>query len=490
MKANPGLALLAWLLLATPVAHAGTLGVLAPVLVDGEPQMRDDPEGHAVPVVTRVDTGPLYDALQVEASSGFTATMLALDEAARRTAGASAPSTTWLYLSQEEGGFARRGFWLQDASGTHYVAEPFVDLVVDADSIEDGSFEEIFAHELGHVFLHRLLPHLPPGPSRTAHASLAITDRPTAFDEGFATHFQALARRATRNPRLRDIDDGLDARPFLPYWASRLDGAWRIDGMRRNAFVQAQVPWPGEADPARALDTSALFDTGRLKSGDQMLASEGVVATLFYRWLAPGPLDTAAIVGRYEPWFEALAALDATAPTADTPFPVALLQAYAARAPDGGKAGIGTFLATTYGATLGTALPRQAEALATTGRTGDPEAFVPALKAARAALAEAAARAQADPSVLDDGIGPGVWLAVDATPSSRVLDLNTLEAEGLVALGADASLAAQVLAERRARGAFLGLDDLVARVPAARGIGPRLQAAWKRAQALGAFARR
>jgi hypothetical protein len=485
MKSRP-LPLFLSLLLAASSTHAAELGVLAPVLVDGRPQVRVDPHGHDAPVVTRLVAGPLHAALQREATTGFTATMLALDESAQRIAGAAAPRPTWLYLSQEEGGFARSGFWLQDANGTTFVAEPFVDLVVGADSVEDGSFEEVFAHELGHVFLRRLLPHLPAGPSRTAHAALALTDRPTAFDEGFAMHFQALARRATRNPRLRDIDDGLDARPFLPYWASRFDGAWRIDGVRRNAFVQLQVPWPGEADAARAQDTSALFDTGRLKSGDQMLASEGVVATLFYRWLAPGPVATDAVVARYAPWFTAMSALDATMLDADTPLPVALLQVFAARERDAAPAAIDTFLATTYGATLGPALPHRTEALAVLGRGGDPEAFVPALQAARAALAEAAARAKADPSVLDDGLGAGLWLAA----GERVLDLNTIEADGLQALGLEPALAVQVLAERRARGPFAGLAALAARVPATAGVGARLAEAHARAQALGAFDRR
>ena len=44
-------------------------------------------------------------------------------------------------------------------------------------------------------------------------------------------------------------------------------------------------------------ERSTLFDIERLKNGNQMLASEGVVATLFYRWLARG--DERSLLARY-----------------------------------------------------------------------------------------------------------------------------------------------------------------------------------------------
>src|SRR6185312_6523745 len=97
--------------------------------------------------------------------------------------------------------------------------------IVDVNSIRVGDFEEIFAHEMGHIYLRRLLPTLPPGYSRTAHASLSMTDYPTAFDEGFATHFQGLARRLTSNTVLHDTDLGLESKPFLSYWLSNIDRA-------------------------------------------------------------------------------------------------------------------------------------------------------------------------------------------------------------------------------------------------------------------------
>jgi len=174
---------------ATVPGMAAELGVLAPVLANGQPQTQDDPAGHAAPVVTRVRSGGLYEQVQREAREGFLGTVLALDESAQRIAGATTPTPTWLYLSAEDGGFARRGFWLEENGRRRFVDELFVDLVVDADTIADSGFEEIFSHEMGHVFLRRLMPGLPYGWSRTPHSSMSVTDYPTAFDEGFATHF-------------------------------------------------------------------------------------------------------------------------------------------------------------------------------------------------------------------------------------------------------------------------------------------------------------
>src|SRR5262245_61182861 len=89
---------------------AAELGVLVPEVTGGKPEQKADPHGAMVPVVTRLHSGPLHDQLQKEAAQGFTATILALDEIAQHKAGAVTPSPTWLYLSSEDGGFARKGF--------------------------------------------------------------------------------------------------------------------------------------------------------------------------------------------------------------------------------------------------------------------------------------------------------------------------------------------------------------------------------------------
>jgi hypothetical protein len=453
------------LLVCCAPAAAAELGVLAPVIVDGQPLMKADSTNRHVPVVTRVRSGPLYEQLQKEARGGFTATVLALDELAQRRSG-TAPVPTWLYLAVEDGGFARVGFFLRDERGERFVPDAYVDLVVDEDSVANGGFEEIFAHEMGHVFLRRLFPSLPPGYSRTPHMSLAITDYPTAFDEGFATHMQPLVRRLTRNAALHEEDLGLTSKPFVPYWLSNLDRSARTDGVRRNWFVQLQAP-QGSAGSA---ERSTLFDIERLKNGNQMLASEGLVATLFYRWLAPGPGDERALLERYGKMFDAFAALEKRKPGPDTPLMIQLVDSYRALFPQESDRMLTVLLETTYGATADASLTATVESVAARGRSGDIETFVGELTPARKAFAKLRESVLKDPATAGAALGPNLWLLSDAPMggpdrnAKAAINLNTAERDELLKLpGFDAASADKVLLSRRRDGLFRSLDDFAAR---------------------------
>ena len=466
-------------------AAAAELGVLVPVIANGKPVQKADPSGQQVPVVTRLRSGALYEQLQKEAVQGFTSTVLALDELAQHKAGAAVASPTWLYLSTEEGGFARKGFWLREvrderarpegrdrreriqgseSEGEHFVAEPFVDLVVDPDSVADGAFEEIFAHEMGHVFLRRLLPKLPQGYSRAPHGSLTVTDNPTAFDEGFAIHFQGLVRRLTHNVALRNQDLGLESKPFVSYWLSNLDRAVRIDGMRRNWFVQAQIPLPGNGDPLARRDQSTLFDTAHLKNGNQMMASEGVLATIFYRWLVPGSAERAAVLQRYGALFDALLALDKQSHLEpDAPLVLDLIDARRVLDPKEGARVLAMVVETTYGATADATLSAGFESLAARGRLGDMTGFTNELKASRAALAHLQETVAHSPATAHAALGPDIWLFKER-PRALAVNLNTAEREYLLELpGIDAMTADRALDSRRAKGPFKDLSDFAKR---------------------------
>jgi hypothetical protein len=464
-------ALLAGLLLAcTMTAASGAeLGVLAPVLADKSPVTKPHPNGRGqAPVVSRVSDGTLFEALQREATSGFTAEMLALDDLAMRISGRG--NITWLLLSLEEGGFPRQGFWLQEAGGTRWVGDPYVDLVVDADSVADGTFEEIFAHELGHVFLRRLIGDLPGGFSRTPHHSFSITDQQTAFDEGWATHFQALARRFTRNERLRAQDQGVEVRTFVPLWMHHLDRHYRVEGVRENLFVHRAVTWPGAGDAGERRELSTMFDRARLKNASQMLASEGVLATFFFRHLGPGAGGADALRVRYEPMFQAFHALGDERPTVATPLLPSTARLLAAQAPEDGKRFIKVLVETSYGALTSPSLAAQSEQLAAAGRFGDGDAFVPQLKAARKVMGDAVAAAQADPRRLESQIGPALWVlpplprGAAAGFDVRTVDLNTAEREQLMTLpGVSAAIADRALASRDKDGYFRSLADFARR---------------------------
>lgn len=452
-----------------PLGAWAELGVLQPQRADGKIVQKADAKGRLHPVVERVAEGALFDVLQREAREGFVAELLALDAAAQRQAGYAQTQTTWLYLAEEDGGFARRGFWLQRDGAMQYLDEHYIDAVVDTDSIADGSFEELFAHEMGHVFLRRLLPQLPAGHSRTPHAALAVTDRPTAFDEGFAIHMQGLARKLTRNASLRREDQGLGTnKPFLPNWASHIDRVARNDGMRRNSFVYQALPLPGIAGFA-AIDYSDLFDRGRLKNGNAMMASEGVVATVFYRWLVATAQDRASLLASYEPLFGTLVQLNRSTLTPDTPLLPRLLQLYAKAQPEQAAATLRLFVETTYGATVDRRLLLQAESLAAAGRINRREAFVEGLKPARTALAAALEGAGKDPATLEAALSPPLWLFVAVKPVPEkgaadgvALDLNAVDAPALGLLLDDAALAARLVEWRREHGGYADIAAAIA----------------------------
>lgn len=450
-------------------APAAELGVLAPVVQNGQPLQRADPQGRNVPVVTRVRDGALYEQLQREAREGFTSTVLALDELAQRRAGASTPSTTWLFLAIEDGGFARQGFWLREGTQERYVPQHYVDLVVDVETVRNGGFEETFAHEMGHVFLRRLFPRLPQGYSRTPHHSFSITDYPTAFDEGFATHFQALVRRLTRNEALKEEDLGLASRPFVPYWLSNLDRAARIDGVRRNWFVQQQVTPMGGDDALERASVSTLFDTARLRNGNQMMACEGVIATLFYRWLVPGAGDEQSVIKRYGALFDALVRLNERTFQPDSPLFPELVQTYADTSPQDGARVLAMVVDTTYGATVDATLTPQVEKLAALGRIGD-EGFIDDLGAARKALTSVRDAVVKAPATLGAALGPNVWLLTSPTNGkppgmAMAINLNTAEREALVMLpGIGDPTATRALQNRRENGPYQNLMDFIARV--------------------------
>ena len=467
---------LAGLLVLSQAAAAGLLA-LEPVLVEGRGLMKAEPQGAYKAPVVRPLSGPLGLALAHEARTGTTALMLQLDAAAQRLLGQEHPQPTFLLVSAEEGGFARRGFWLMRGAGDpEWHADPYVNLAVDADSLEDGSFEEIFAHEAGHVLLRRLLPGLPAGYARVPHSSLAVTDYPTAFDEGFAIHFQALARELTRNPRLRLEDAGFAAKPFIPYWKDALDRTLRIRGVRDNLFVQRQLPWP--AHPlAASPDATPLFDPGELKNGQQMMASEGVIATLFYHLLDQPSRSTTALRTRYTDLMRTLRAVNAINLDPGTPVFLRLVQEHIRLFPESRSAWLSTVVGMTYGATVDAQLARASGELALLGRAGDAEAFAAALAPARKALTACEEAVARDPNRLGNALGPELWTAApdagapasqqDPTPvdpAPAAVNLNSAERSLLILwLKLDASTADRALASRAAEGPFKDLADFARR---------------------------
>jgi DNA uptake protein ComE-like DNA-binding protein len=481
-------ALFVFLGLSSVGAAAAELVVLVPITAGDKPVMRAGPKGEQqAPILKRAANDAVTKGIALEATRGATKFMLALDEHAQRIAGATTLAPTYLLRSSTEGGFARRGFWLGDANNNLvWHADPYVDLVVDKAFVDDGSFEEIFAHELGHVLLRRLLPKLPNGLSRNPHSSLVITDYPTAFDEGFAIHLQNVARHLTQNSKLVALDRGLEFKPFLGYWQSNVDRALRIRGVRENLFVQHQLP-----AVLNVGDATSLFDLSHFKNGQQMLSSEGVIATLFYHLLVQTNDTPATLSERYKSLLATLNVLNSQRLASGTPIFLNLVQAHIQRVPDSKGRWIATILELTYGATASNSVLRDMTKLSALGQEGRSEEYQAALKQSRAALASLTEQITRNPQRLGAAVGPELWLAFKQEDADAMtLNLNTAEKTSLAnVLGLDSTDVDLLLSDRAARGAFANVDDFATRRKAPPLLRSRLKAANDLATKLGSMRR-
>lgn len=470
----------AWTLVAglalaqAPVAQSGELGVIKPI---GE--MRDTPRGGKAPVVTRVNDGPLFTTLQAQARTGTLARMLELDEMAAKLSGSSG-AITWLYLSPEDGGFARHGFWLKEGDQVRWMDEPYLDLVTDEDAIADGSFEETFAHEMGHVFLRRLLPRLPAGYARNPHHSHSTTDQPTAFDEGLATAMQPYIKLISSTPAIKAQETGLSWKAFTPMWQSNLDRELRTVGVRGNWFVHRQVTPPGQGAPWELRDLSTLFDRARFKNAPQMLATEGAVATVFYRFLNDGDSTE-----RFNALFRALSELNKENLQPDSPLLPMLATMMAEVDKDESRRFIEVLMQSSHGILASARFIRSAEALGHAGRFGNAKAFVPALKEARLELAQEIARVVDDPTRLAKAAGAQLWVL----HGKLAVDLNTAEFEHLAALGLNRGAANRLLESRDRIGLYAHLDDVIDRAKLPVTLGKQLKAMSAAAHKAGPFKR-
>jgi len=474
-------------LLGNKPLHAAELVVLAPVMAGKVAVTKAGPKGGADAPVVRRATNALAQALIKEGARGTVKVMLELDERAQRIVGSAKPTPTYLFLSAEEGGFARRGFWLTGADNKlSWRDDPYVDMSVDKRLLDDGGFEEEFAHEMGHVLLRRLLPTLPNGMSRTPHSSLAITDYPTAFDEGFAIHFQGLARHLTQNSALKALDKGFKFKPFLPYWQSDLDRALRVRGMRENLFVQQQLPVALQVG-----DATALHDLTHFKNGQQMMSSEGVIATLFYHLMVDPTDDAVKRLDRYNALLTSIRGFNSQKVGADVPIFLSLVRVHVQRLPAERTRWYETVLGLTYGATASTSVLKEMTSLSALGQEGRTEEFSAALKKSRAALSELTAQVVRSPQRLNSAVGPELWIAIKKDDGTDVtINLNTAEKTTLMnALGFEPLDADLLLSDRWSRGPFKDVDDFVTRRKASTTLRQRLIAGQALAATIGGYQR-
>jgi len=228
----------------------------------------------------------------------------------------------YLLLSSQQGGFPRFGFWL----GTERKADAgYVDLHRQQRLTgRFGAMDQIFPHELTHVIVRQLAGDPPSGGANQVHAVGVRTDPRLAFDEGFAEHVQILAvddpgaapetaALASDQRKLVQAEmayetyrRALTARwsPLPParvgflFWFPQTEQVSRYHLVKENRFARQPVI------PARLLErddpyAAYLIDNtvpggpdDPFRPTSRLLSTEGVVASLFWRWATSEALQS------------------------------------------------------------------------------------------------------------------------------------------------------------------------------------------------------
>lgn len=477
---------------------------------------------------------------------GFAQLVLQLDRDVRRylLRDASTPPAArqaleqpaFLFLSDREGGFPAESFWLEQPDGrlADMRNAQFVDMVVKDGDLRPGSIDglvEIYAHELGHLMMASLAGPAPKRASNAMHFMTVRTDAWYAFMEGFGEHFQPMSvdhweresgRAGTAQPAspgrngrvpdeerlwygrfMREQADGCLICPanlrFLR-WHGRGEQRLRDQPLRANLFVHdVALPEPLRGDGRAASEVRMFRDVvppspdGAIRNGVQMMESEGVVATLFYRLASDERLRSAYREASFYESFldEARAAQLRTAGVQAVIGPdenvylkmfdvmhrsfrwgdwpaIELVRGYASRFPDEAAAVYDVFLDVTRGVTV------QGAGGARRVGPADLEAMRDRLVAGRLTL--------------EAGLGKAIWMVSPSMtfgmglfryfpmPSSHRFDLNAADIGDLRSVpGVSASLANAIIRARDGRGSFSSVNDL-AGVP---GMSPELLATFQ-----------
>lgn len=272
-----------------------------------------------VVVVPHPDPKPYLDAL----TRGYAARLLRLYQLEQRFVRPHQPAQpAVLVLSDNQGGFPRWGLY-GEAAQPHTA---YVDLHRRMRPTGARGVDQIFPHELLHIIVHDLAGAAPEGNASQVHAVAVKTDRITAFNEGFAEHAQVMVlddpdaapdthAAASSAPLRREVGE----RPFeqyraalvaririlpkaqitFPFWFSGGEQAQRYYAVRDNLFArEPDVPRSlygrGDAYEAYLLENTLAGAPGGLaKPVPRMLATEGVVASLFYRLVTDAAIQQA-----------------------------------------------------------------------------------------------------------------------------------------------------------------------------------------------------
>lgn len=237
-------------------------------------------------------TDPVHDLIMKDLNLPFHQSVMKLNQCSRNFSG-NVEGPNVLFLSDDEGGFPRTGLELIDSSGgrTAFPALNYVDLVLDVERADRGDLY-IYSHELGHVMMNNIMSGFmrrdQERMTSKQHVSMGVTDYYTAFYEGWGIHFECSANDIEKYRRNQDDGYRYD-RIISAVWHSRIDRELRITGVKQNRFIHQKLVPPVLHEKNMTVEdmillehTSPVFDFTELRNGQQMMSSEGVLASLFY----------------------------------------------------------------------------------------------------------------------------------------------------------------------------------------------------------------
>lgn len=225
------------------------------------------------------------------------------------------PDPPFLLLSQQDGGFARKGFYIRngteliDKSQTRYI--DIMEKRALANPNKLMSITQLYPHEMGHILYGLLNTKKEEQTSRSIdmHYFSLRTDYSTAFNEGFSEHIENIARLYEENDSIRKgINEDLvliekknrffikgftrDFRnPFrigyykmtMPVWYQQFEDykrhAQALDGQVRYRNTSLELKNPEDRLTYR--NSGVSQDTSVLKNYVQMISTEGAVSAFF-----------------------------------------------------------------------------------------------------------------------------------------------------------------------------------------------------------------
>lgn len=396
------------------------------------------------------------------------------------------------YIALVPGGnHASVGFRLESASGTREYSHAAYILL----DPEDWRFTTTLLHETGHMVLAvlaggRELPRR--SLASFSHSTAALTDRVTAFDEGFAIHLETVVAHSANEPwmvnRYRHGQMLFGDQPgwLSEYYRQTADLLTFAQTVGRYALVRdnqfAFEPAYQEPDYFR-VQLDPARDIAALRSADALLQSEGFYASFFFGLVMRGRAipDSTTVQVRERQMLVALSDLFDRVPlTPNTPYLLHVLGAFGKRFPEQAPEANDVFLDLTHGVFV------------------DPEApavwrrqYIASIRVDRASLDRDSVEARrarwrvllrTDADVVFERIGPQVRCEVADVPIALLgevtpltFDANTAPV-GVLRLvpGLSAAHISGWVGERERR-SFTGWRDLSTRVPAARRVAARLR---------------